>query len=91
MEATTLRSMTDCISKGEAHRRHEFGQTVSLATTNRRDGFVAALLVEGNPYDGHALNHSHQSITDQRCATGWRWSAAPFGVRFCRTSVVPPR
>lgn len=44
-----------CISKGKAHKRYEFGQKVAVATTNRRDWFVAALLVEGNPYDGHTL------------------------------------
>jgi len=44
-----------CISKGKAHKRYEFGQKVSVATTNRRDWFVASLLVEGNPYDGHTL------------------------------------
>ena len=44
-----------CISKGKAHKRYEFGQKVSLATTNRRDWFVGAMLCEGNPYDGHTL------------------------------------
>ena len=44
-----------CISKGKAHKRYEFGQKVALATTNRRDWFVAAALMEGNPYDGHTL------------------------------------
>ncbi|NOG52870.1 MAG: IS5 family transposase [Planctomycetes bacterium] len=45
-----------CISKGKAHRRYEFGQKVALATTNRGNWFVAAMLCEGNPYDGHTLN-----------------------------------
>ena len=45
-----------CISKGKAHKRYEFGQKVSLATTNRRDWFVGAMLCEGNPYDGHTLS-----------------------------------
>ena len=51
-----------CISKGKAHKRYEFGQKVSLATTNRRDWFVAALLVEGNPYDGHTLNQTLEQV-----------------------------
>ena len=51
-----------CISKGKAHKRYEFGQEVALATTNRRDWFVGALLVEGNPYDGHTLNRTLQQV-----------------------------
>ena len=45
-----------CISKGKAHKRFEFGQKVSVATTNRGNWFVGALLCQGNPYDGHTLN-----------------------------------
>jgi IS5 family transposase len=45
-----------CISKGKAHKRFEFGQKVSVATTNRGNWFVGALLCKGNPYDGHTLN-----------------------------------
>jgi IS5 family transposase len=44
-----------CISKGKAHKRYEFGQKVSVATTNRSNWFVAAELMAGNPYDGHTL------------------------------------
>ena len=44
-----------CISKGKAHKRYEFGQKVAIATTNRSDWFVAAKLLEHNPYDGHTL------------------------------------
>lgn len=45
-----------CISKGKAHKRYEFGQKVAVATTNRRDWFVGALLCQDNPYDGHTLD-----------------------------------
>ena len=51
-----------CISKGKAHKRYEFGQKVSVATTNRRDWFVASLLVEGNPYDGHTLAKTLEQV-----------------------------
>lgn len=44
-----------CISKGKAHKRYEFGQKVSLATTNRHNWIVGVRLCEGNPYDGHTL------------------------------------
>ncbi len=51
-----------CISKGKAHKRYEFGQKVALATTNRRDWFVAALLLEDNPYDGHTLKRTLEQV-----------------------------
>ena len=44
-----------CISKGKARQRYEFGQKVALATTNRGNWIVAARLLEDNPYDGHTL------------------------------------
>ena len=44
-----------CISKGKAHKRYEFGQKVAIATTNRGNWTVAAKLLPGNPYDGHTL------------------------------------
>jgi IS5 family transposase len=44
-----------CISKGKAHKRYEFGQKISIATTNRRNWVLHAGLCPGNPYDGHTL------------------------------------
>lgn len=44
-----------CISKGKAHKRYEFGQKIAVATTNRSNWIVASRLCEGNPYDGHTL------------------------------------
>jgi len=51
-----------CISKGKAHKRYEFGQKVALATTNRGDWFVGAMLCEGNPYDGHTLDATLEQV-----------------------------
>ena len=44
-----------CISKGKARQRYEFGQKVAVATTNRSNWIVAAKRFENNPYDGHTL------------------------------------
>lgn len=45
----------DCISKGTARVRHEFGTKVSIATTID-EGFVVGMrALPGNPYDGHIL------------------------------------
>jgi IS5 family transposase len=44
-----------CISKGKAHKRYEFGQKISVATSNRGNWILGVRLCEGNPYDGHTL------------------------------------
>lgn len=51
-----------CISKGKAHKRYEFGQKVALATTNRSNWFVAAHVLENNPYDGHTLSETLAAV-----------------------------
>jgi transposase, IS5 family len=45
----------ECIAKGKAHKRYEFGVKVSVATTNREGLVVGMLALPGNPYDGHTL------------------------------------
>ena len=45
----------ECISKGKAHKRYEFGCKVSVAATSRGGWFVGAMAMHGNPYDGHTL------------------------------------
>jgi transposase, IS5 family len=59
----------DCISKGTARVRYEFGCKVSAATTPD-EGFVVGMRsVPGNPYDGHTLHTALEQVailTDQR-------------------------
>ncbi len=50
-----------------AHKRYEFGQKVSVATTNRSNWIVGVRLCEGNPYDGHTLA---KAIADIQQTTG---------------------
>jgi len=45
----------NCISKGKAHKRYEFGCKVSVAATSKGGWFLGALALDGNPYDGHTL------------------------------------
>jgi IS5 family transposase len=45
----------ECIAKGKAHKRYEFGAKVSVAATSRGGWFVGAMAMAGNPYDGHTL------------------------------------
>ena len=52
----------DCISKGKARARYEFGTKVSVATT-LADGFVVGMRsMPGNPYDGHTLADALQQV-----------------------------
>jgi IS5 family transposase len=53
----------DCISKGKAHKRYEFGTKVSVATTSRGGWFVGALAFHGNPYDGHTLDKTLEQVS----------------------------
>jgi len=45
----------ECIAKGKAHKRYEFGCKVSVATTSRDNWIVGIQAHYGNPYDGHTL------------------------------------
>jgi IS5 family transposase len=45
----------ECISKGKAHKRYEFGNKVGLATTSRDNWVIGIQAFHGNPYDGHTL------------------------------------
>lgn len=58
----------ECISKGKARQRYEFGVKVSLAVTHKQGLMVGALTCPGNPYDGHTLadqiTQTNQLIVD---------------------------
>jgi transposase, IS5 family len=61
-------SEVDCISKGKARIRYEFGTKVSLATTLDGGFVVGARSFPGNPYDGHTLAPALEQVailTDQ--------------------------
>lgn len=45
----------ECISKGKARNRYEFGVKVSLAVTHKQGLVIGAKRFVGNPYDGHTL------------------------------------
>jgi IS5 family transposase len=45
----------ECIAKGKAHKRYEFGCKSSIATTSNHNWIVGAHALHGNPYDGHTL------------------------------------
>ena len=52
----------ECISKGKAHKKYEFGNKASFATTSREGLAVGAMGVHGNPYDGHTLSSQLEQV-----------------------------
>lgn len=45
----------ECISKGKAHKKYEFGCKVGFVTTSQTNWIIGAKAFHGNPYDGHTL------------------------------------
>lgn len=45
----------ECIGKGKAHKKYEFGVKVSFTTTSNSNWIVGAKALHGNPFDGHTL------------------------------------
>jgi len=58
----------ECISKGKAHKKYEFGCKVSMVTTSKTNWIVAIQAHHGNPYDGHTLK---ASIEKAEAMTNW--------------------
>jgi len=75
-------SEVECISKGKAHKRYEFGCKASVVTTAKDHWIMAADAQHGNPYDGKTLKPSidqMEKLTGKRpehafCDRGYRGS-----------------
>ena len=52
----------ECISKGKAHKRYEFGCKVQVVTTSKAGWIVGIDAVRGNPYDGATLAPSLKQV-----------------------------
>jgi len=46
----------ECISKGKAHKRYEFGCKVSISVTHKNNWITSSAAVHGNPFDGNTLS-----------------------------------
>jgi IS5 family transposase len=70
----------ECISKGKAHKRYEFGCKVSVAATSRDNWIVGIQAHHGNPYDGHTLTNvlsqvermTGSTVKEAYCDRGYR-------------------
>jgi transposase, IS5 family len=56
----------ECIAKGKARTKYEFGVKASIATTNARTAggqfIVGMMAVPGSPYDGHTLEQQIEQV-----------------------------
>ena len=58
-----------CIAKGKAHKKYEFGCKVSVASTSKDNWIVGIDALQGNPYDGHTLKAALKQVAR---LTGWK-------------------
>ena len=85
----------ECIAKGKAHQRYEFGCKVGFSVTARGNWIVGAQAFNGNPYDGHTLKKSLEQtermtnikIQQATCDQGYRGH----GVENANILIVPRR
>jgi IS5 family transposase len=76
----------DCIAKGKARVRYEFGTKVSVATTLAAGFVVGIRAMPGNPYDGHTLGEApSRSRPWPVAAPASPWSTAATAATACRT------
>ena len=52
----------ECIAKGKANKKYEFGSKVSIATTNKSNFVVGIQSLDKNQYDGHSLNEALEQV-----------------------------
>jgi transposase, IS5 family len=52
----------ECIAKGKAHKRYEFGCKVPIVTTSRHNWIVGIDAAHDNPYDGATLKPALESV-----------------------------
>lgn len=51
----------ECIAKGKAHKKYEFGCKAGIVATSKSNFIIGLQAFHGNPYDGHTL----QACLDQ--------------------------
>jgi IS5 family transposase len=59
----------ECIAKGKAHKKYEFGCKVSVVTTSKDNWIVGVEALHHNPFDGHTLKGALQQAAR---LVGWK-------------------
>ncbi len=52
----------ECIGKGKAHKKFEFGCKVSVATTSKDNWIIGVEALHNNPFDGHTLRGALEQV-----------------------------
>jgi IS5 family transposase len=76
----------ECISKGKAHKRYEFGCKTSVVSASQGNWVLAADAIHGNPYDGHTLAAALES-SKETSGTQAKQAFVDRGYKGCRPSV----
>jgi len=58
----------ECIAKGKAHKKYEYGCKVSVATTSEDNWIVGVEALHDNPFDGHTLKGA---LAQVKRLVGW--------------------
>ena len=59
----------ECIAKGKAHKKYEFGCKVSVLATSKECFIMGMKAYHGNPYDGHTLD---DAVLQAESITGFK-------------------
>jgi len=59
----------ECIAKGKAHKKYEFGCKVSVVATSKECFIMGMKAYHGNPYDGHTLD---DAVLQAESITGFK-------------------
>jgi IS5 family transposase len=87
----------ECIAKGKAHKRYEFGCKAGLVTSAKTNWILGARAFHGSPYDGHTLGAALEQaarltgakIKQAVCDLGYRGHDAADGA--CDVQIVRRR
>jgi IS5 family transposase len=87
----------ECIGKGKARTRYEFGVKTSIAVTNARTAggqfIIGMQALPGNPYDGHTISGQIEQVQRLTGVAVERAYSSPgwprFGVPCSRGSLLP--
>lgn len=60
----------ECIAKGKAHKKYEFGNKVAIVSSSRKNFILSAVSFQGNPYDGHTLQESLEKAVEMTKEVG---------------------
>jgi IS5 family transposase len=76
----------ECISKGKAHKRYEFGCKASVVSASQGNWVLASDAFHSNPYDGHTLSEALESA-EETSGVRARQAFVDRGYKGCRPSV----